>query len=153
MSFTILGNQVSDVLPGAQITLTSLFETYPGSGLGATASDVTIGITAAPGPSGGSGTPLAPSFSDAPTGTNCTADGKAPAHVCGALSRPSYASMSRPSRKSITDHQWPPETSDHGITPTTSDHPMASPSPASVLLTRARACQEFAQKQSSQATN
>lgn len=58
MSFTILGNQPSDVLQGAQITLTQLFETYPGSGQGGTASGVTIGITAATTPGGGSGTPV-----------------------------------------------------------------------------------------------
>lgn len=58
MSFTILGSQQSDVLQGAQITLTNLFETYPGSGQGGTASGVQIGITAAPAPSGGSGTPV-----------------------------------------------------------------------------------------------
>lgn len=60
MSFTILGNQVSDVLQGGQITLTCLFETSPGSGVGASASGVTLGITAAPAASGGSGTPVAP---------------------------------------------------------------------------------------------
>lgn len=58
MPFTILGNQQSDVLPGAQITLANLFETYPGSGEGAPASGVTIGITAATTATGGSGTPV-----------------------------------------------------------------------------------------------
>jgi hypothetical protein len=58
VSFTILGQQQSDVLAGAQITLTNLFETYPGSGQGGSASGVTIGITAAPAPSGGTGTPV-----------------------------------------------------------------------------------------------
>lgn len=58
MSFTILGQQQSDVLQGAQITLTNLFETYPGSGQGGSASGVTIGITAASTPGGGSGTPV-----------------------------------------------------------------------------------------------
>jgi hypothetical protein len=58
VSFTILGNQQSDVLQGAQITLTQLFETYPGSGQGASASDVTIGIAAAPTPGAGTGTPV-----------------------------------------------------------------------------------------------
>lgn len=58
MSFTILGQQQSDVLQGAQITLTNLFETYPGSGQGGSASNVTIGITAASTPSGGTGTPV-----------------------------------------------------------------------------------------------
>lgn len=60
MPFTILGSQQSDVLQGAQITLTTLFETFPGSGQGAPASDATIGITAASTPGGGSGTPVAP---------------------------------------------------------------------------------------------
>jgi hypothetical protein len=64
VSFTILGNQVSDVLQGAPITFTQLFETYPGSGQGGSASGVTIGIIAAPSATGGSGTPLAPT----PTG-------------------------------------------------------------------------------------
>lgn len=58
MSFTILGNQVSDVLQGAQITLTNLFETFPGSGQGGTASGVTISISASPTPGGGSGIPV-----------------------------------------------------------------------------------------------
>lgn len=58
MSFTILGNQVSDVLQGGQITLTQLFETYPGSGQGAPAAGVTIGITAAAATTGGQGTPV-----------------------------------------------------------------------------------------------
>lgn len=60
MSFTILGSQQSDVLQGAQITLTQLFETYPGSGQGGVASGVTVGIAAATTPGGGTGTPLAP---------------------------------------------------------------------------------------------
>jgi len=60
VSFTILGSQQSDVLQNAQITLTQLFETYPGSGQGGIASGVTIGITAAPTAAGGTGTPLAP---------------------------------------------------------------------------------------------
>ena len=60
MSFTILGNQPSDVLQGAQITLTQLFETYPGSGQGGVASDVTVGIAASTTAGGGVGTPLAP---------------------------------------------------------------------------------------------
>lgn len=60
MSNVILGNQQSDVRQGAQITLSQLFETYPGSGQGGTASGVTVGITAATTPGGGSGTPLAP---------------------------------------------------------------------------------------------
>lgn len=60
MSFTILGNQQSDVLQGAQITLTQMFETFPGSGLGGVASGVTVGITAAPTPGAGEGTPVAP---------------------------------------------------------------------------------------------
>lgn len=59
MSFTILGNQPSDVLQGAQITLTNLFETYPGSGQGGTPTGVTIGITAATTPGAGTGTPVA----------------------------------------------------------------------------------------------
>jgi hypothetical protein len=63
VSFTILGNQVSDVLQGAQITLTQLFETHPGSGQGAAASGVMIGITAATTPGAGSGTPVAPTSS------------------------------------------------------------------------------------------
>lgn len=58
MSFTILGSQPSDVLQGAQITLTQLFESFPGSGQGGTASGVTIGIAAATTPGGGSGTPV-----------------------------------------------------------------------------------------------
>lgn len=60
MSFTILGDQQSDVLQGAQITLTNLFETYPGSGEGGTASGVTVGIAAATSPGGGTGTPVPP---------------------------------------------------------------------------------------------
>ena len=60
MSFTILGNQPSDVLQGAQITLTQLFETFPGSGEGGVASGVTVGIEAATTPGGGKGTPLTP---------------------------------------------------------------------------------------------
>ena len=60
MSFTILGSQQSDVLQGAQIILTNLFETFPGSGLGGAASGVTVGITAATTPGGGTGTPVAP---------------------------------------------------------------------------------------------
>lgn len=60
MSNTILGSRQSDVLQGAQITLTNLFETYPGSGQGGTATGVTIGITAAATPGGGSGTPVPP---------------------------------------------------------------------------------------------
>lgn len=60
MSFTILGSQPSDVLQGAQITLTQMFETYPGSGQGGVASGVTVGISAATTPGGGTGTPLAP---------------------------------------------------------------------------------------------
>lgn len=63
MSWTALGNEQSDVLQGAQITFTQLFETYPGSGQGDSASGVTIGITAAPAPAGGTGTPLAPTSS------------------------------------------------------------------------------------------
>jgi hypothetical protein len=59
MSFTILGNQQSDVLQGAQITLTQLFETFPGSGQGAPASGVTVTIAAAATASGGTGTPVA----------------------------------------------------------------------------------------------
>lgn len=59
MPFTILGNQVSDVLQGAPITLVQMFETYPGSGQQGDASDVTIAITQAEGPTGGSGTPVA----------------------------------------------------------------------------------------------
>jgi hypothetical protein len=47
--------------------------------------------TDVPGPSGTvcatsptcAGSPLAPSYTYAPTGTDCTADGKPPAHVCG----------------------------------------------------------------------
>lgn len=58
MPFTILGDHQSDVLQGAQITLTQLFETYPGSGQGGVASGVTIGITSATTPGGGTGTPL-----------------------------------------------------------------------------------------------
>ena len=60
MSFTILGNQQSDVLQGAQITLIQLFETYPGSGQGGVASGVQIGISAANTAAGGSGTPVPP---------------------------------------------------------------------------------------------
>lgn len=59
MSSIILGNAQSDVLQGAQVTFERLFETYPGSGQGAAASNVQIGITAAGPPAGGSGTPLA----------------------------------------------------------------------------------------------
>jgi hypothetical protein len=58
VSFTILGNQQSDVLQGAQITLTQMFETYPGSGQGGTASGVQISITASSTPGGGAGTPV-----------------------------------------------------------------------------------------------
>lgn len=60
MSTVILGNAQSDVLQGAQITLSQLFETYPGSGQGAAASGVTIGITAPTTPGAGAGTPLVP---------------------------------------------------------------------------------------------
>lgn len=58
MSFTILGTQQSDVLQGAQITLSQLFETYPGSGQGGTASGVQIQVSAATTAGGGSGTPV-----------------------------------------------------------------------------------------------
>jgi hypothetical protein len=58
VSNTILGTQQSDVLQGAQITLSQLFETFPGSGQGGTASGVTVGVAAAPAPAGGAGTPV-----------------------------------------------------------------------------------------------
>jgi len=59
MSSVILGVEQSDVVQGGQITLTQLFETFIGSGQGAGASGVTIGITAATTPGAGSGTPVA----------------------------------------------------------------------------------------------
>lgn len=59
MSFTI-GDHQSDVLQGGQITFRQMFETYPGSGAAGSASGVTIGITAAPTPAAGNGTPVAP---------------------------------------------------------------------------------------------
>jgi hypothetical protein len=66
VSSIILGNAQSDVRQGGQIIFSQLFETYPGSGQGDTASGVQIGITAAtdpatgaPTPGAGSGTPLA----------------------------------------------------------------------------------------------
>lgn len=58
MASVILGGAQSDVLQGAQIVLQQLFETYPGSGQGGSASAVTIGITAVSGSAGGSGTPV-----------------------------------------------------------------------------------------------
>lgn len=58
MSFTILGSQPSDVLQGAQITFSQMFETFPGSGQGGTASAVTISVTAATTPGAGAGTPV-----------------------------------------------------------------------------------------------
>lgn len=58
MSFTMLGTQPSDVLQGAQITLTQMFETFPGSGQQGSASGVTVGINAATTPGGGAGTPV-----------------------------------------------------------------------------------------------
>lgn len=59
MSSIILGNAQSDVRQGGQITLSQMFETYPGSGQGGTASGVTITIAAASTPGGGEGTPVA----------------------------------------------------------------------------------------------
>lgn len=58
MSSLILGQEQSDVLQGAQILLTQLFETYPGSGVAGEASGVQIAITAAATPGAGSGTPV-----------------------------------------------------------------------------------------------
>jgi len=58
VSSVILGVEQSDVVQGGQITLTQLFETYIGSGQGASASGVQIGITAATTPGAGSGTPV-----------------------------------------------------------------------------------------------
>lgn len=58
MSSLILGQEQSDVLQGAQILLTQLFETYPGSGVAGAASGVQIQIAAASTPGGGSGTPV-----------------------------------------------------------------------------------------------
>jgi hypothetical protein len=55
----ILGQEQSDVLQAAQILLTQLFETYPGSGQGGAASGVQVQITAATTPGGGVGTPVA----------------------------------------------------------------------------------------------
>lgn len=63
MSSLVLGQEQSDVLQGAQILLTQLFETYPGSGQGAPASDVQIQIAAATTPGAGEGTPV-PATSD-----------------------------------------------------------------------------------------
>lgn len=54
----MLGTQQSDVLQGAQITLSQLFETYPGSGQGGTASGVTVAVSAATTPAAGAGTPV-----------------------------------------------------------------------------------------------
>jgi hypothetical protein len=58
MSSVILGQEQSDVLQGGQITLYQLFETWIGSGQAAPASGVTIAITAATTPGGGTGTPV-----------------------------------------------------------------------------------------------
>ena len=59
MTSVILGQEQSDVLQGAQITLIQQFETWPGSGQAAAASGVTVGVTAASTASAGLGTPVA----------------------------------------------------------------------------------------------
>ena len=59
MATLTLGGARSDVLQGGQITFEQLFETFKGSNQGGTATGVTIGITAAATPGGGSGTPVA----------------------------------------------------------------------------------------------
>lgn len=59
MSSLVLGVEQADVLQGAQITFTQLFETWVGSGQATPASGVTIQIAAATTPNGGSGTPVA----------------------------------------------------------------------------------------------
>jgi hypothetical protein len=58
VSSVVLGVEQSDVLQGGQITLMQMFETWVGSGQASPASGITIAITAATTPSGGSGTPL-----------------------------------------------------------------------------------------------
>ncbi|MGH3296095.1 MAG: hypothetical protein ACRDP7_30280 [Trebonia sp.] len=58
MASLLTGNEQSDVLQGGQVTFYQQFETFTGSGYAAPASDVTIGITAAAVPGGGSGTPV-----------------------------------------------------------------------------------------------
>jgi hypothetical protein len=63
VSSVILGLEQSDVVQGGQITLQQQFNTYVGSGYRAPAADVTVTVSAAPGPSGGSGTPV-PATSD-----------------------------------------------------------------------------------------
>ena len=54
MAGITLGGAQSDVRQGGQVVLLQIFETFAGSSQGAPASSVTIGITAAPGLSGGS---------------------------------------------------------------------------------------------------
>jgi len=63
MASLLIGGEQSDVLQGGQVTLYQQFETFKGSGYAATASSVTIGITAAGTPGGGRGTPV-PAGSD-----------------------------------------------------------------------------------------
>lgn len=58
VSSVILGQEQSDVLQGAQITLQQMFETWPGSGQAADASGVTIQIVASATAGGGDGTPV-----------------------------------------------------------------------------------------------
>lgn len=58
MASLLTGGEQSDVLQGGQVILYQQFETYPGSGFIAPASDVTIGITAATTPGAGAGTPI-----------------------------------------------------------------------------------------------
>lgn len=55
----VLGQETADVLQGGSITFTQMFETFIGSGQLAPATGVTIAITAATTPDGGTGTPLA----------------------------------------------------------------------------------------------
>ena len=59
MAGITLGGAQSDVRAGGQIVLQQVFETFAGSSQGTPASSVTIFITAAPGLSGGVGTPVA----------------------------------------------------------------------------------------------
>lgn len=70
MGSVILGVEQSDVMQGASITFTRLFETWIGSGQAAPASGVTISITAASTPGGGSGTPLTPTPAPSVDGAN-----------------------------------------------------------------------------------
>lgn len=68
MATLTLGNKQSDAIQGGQITFEQLFESYIGSGQAGIASGVTIGITAASTPGGGSGTPVAAGTPATPQG-------------------------------------------------------------------------------------